>query len=142
MNGKFRLSFKNIKNTLIKSGQFNFYINEKKIEFLNSFIEVEKIGIINSKIKYFQDQGQLKFISYNTINIDDHIEFAKAFQLSSKKTKKLKKIYFDLVKNIDEGKFIVKNIKINNENNLVNFDKPITFSNFQAFKASLRKIVN
>ena len=142
LNGKLRLSFKNIKNTLIKNGQFNFSINEKKIEFLNSFIEVEKIGIINSKIKYFQDQGQLKFISYNTINIDDHIEFAKAFQLSSKKTKKLKKIYFDLVKNIDDGKFIVKNIRINNDNNLVNFDEPITFSNFQAFKASLRKIIN
>ena len=30
LNGKFRLSFKNIKNTLIKNGQFNFSINEKK----------------------------------------------------------------------------------------------------------------
>ena len=142
LNGKFRLSFKNIKNTLIKNGQFNFIINEKKIEFLNSFIEVEKIGIINSKIKYFQDQGQLQFISSNTLNIDDHIEFAKAFQLSSKKTKKLKKIYFDLVKNIDDGKFIITNIRLNEDSNLINLDTPITFSNFQAFKASLRKIVN
>ena len=57
---------------------------------------------------------KLKFISKNQLNIENHIEFAKIFQIGSKKIKNIKQIYFDLEKNIGETDFIIKNVKINN----------------------------
>ena len=47
--------------------------------------------ILNSNINFIEDKGEIKFISKNQLNIENHIEFAKIFQIGSKKVKNIKK---------------------------------------------------
>jgi uncharacterized protein YjaG (DUF416 family) len=50
------------------------------------------------------------------LNINDQDQFYKRFQVSKKKRIDLKKIYFDIKKNIDENIYSISNIKFNFDN--------------------------
>ena len=51
------------------------------------------------------------------MNIENHIEFAKIFQIGSNKVKNIKIINFDIIKNYEETDFLITNVKINNVEN-------------------------
>ncbi len=140
-NGKIKLKFNNLKNKLLKSGEMTFDIKEKKILTQKAFFELDKIGHLKTKIKFLENNGEYIFKSKNTLSIENPIEFAKVFQISSKDVKKIKKIYFDIQKGIDETDFIISNIKIDNEDNLKKSEETFIIKNIQNLRASFRKVL-
>ena len=141
-NGKLKISFKELKNKLIKSGTMNFSINEKQIYLNKAEFELDKIGNITSDISFVENDGQIKFVSSNQLNIKNHIEFAKIFQVSTKKVKKIERIFFDLEKDIGETDFTINNIKINNMENKINLNEEFIIKNIQNLRSNIRNVID
>ena len=85
---------------------------KKKINFKKINFDLDKIGDLVSQIDIIESQDSIKFYSKNQLNIKNHIEFAKKFQVSSKKVKKIKQINFDIEREIGKSDFILKNVKL------------------------------
>ena len=103
---------------------------------------MEKIGKIYTKLSFIEDKGELKFVTENQLNIENHIEFAKLFQVGSKKIKNIKKIYFILEKNFGDTDFIIRNIKLNNEKNYKNIKEIFLVKNIHNLRSYIREVVN
>ena len=142
LNGKLILKFDNLDNILIKNGKLEMTISEKKINLKEIEFKLSKIGNIKSNINFVDDQGDIKFISKNELNIENHIEFAKTFQVGSKKIKHIKKIYFDLEKNIGETDLSISNVQINKNKNIMNPDTIFLVKNIQNLRSHIRKIID
>ena len=76
------------------------------------------------------------------MNIENHIEFAKVFQVSSKKTKKIKNLYFDLEKNIGDTDFLIYNVKVNNLEKKELQNETFQVKNIQNLRSYIRQIIN
>ena len=109
---------------------------------LNSRNNLIKIGNIKTSFNFIDNKGDIKFISKNLLKIDNHIEFAKIFQISSKKVKKIKQIYFDLEKNIGDKDFVITNVKINNLENEEKSAELFNVKNIQNLRSHIRKVIN
>ena len=79
---------------------------------------------------------------YCQLNIDNHIEFAKTFQVGSKKIKNIKKIFFDLEKKIGETNFTIKNVKIYSLEKNKNLNEVFFIKNIQNLRSHIRKIID
>ena len=141
-NGNFKIKFKDLNNKLIKNGEIDFVISEKNISIKNSKFQLGEIGYIETNISFFEENGDVQFSSKNRLFIEDHIEFAKNFQIGSNKIKKIKQIYFDLEKNIGESEFIIKNVRINNLKNVNNDSEIYLVKNIQNLRSHIRKVVD
>ena len=142
LNGNFLLKFQDINNRLLKDGEISLSINERKINFKKINFDLDKIGNLVSQFDIVENQGSIKFYSKNQLNIKNHIEFAKRFQVSSKKVKKIKQINFDLEREIGKSNFILKNVKVNNINEQNKFNEIFFVKNIQSLRAHIRKIVD
>ena len=142
LNGFFKIKFDELNNKLIKKGEIKLSINEKKINFKKANFILDKIGYINSMISFEEDQGEKKFITTNQLIIENHIEFAKTFQIGSKKIKNIKQIHFDLEKAYGQTDFIIKNVKINDGE--INFKSGDIFlvKNIQNLRSYIRELMN
>ena len=139
LSGNLKIKFNKLNNKLIKKGEIEIAVNEKKLILKKANFELDKIGNIMTNIGFVEDQGEIKFISQNTLDIKNHIEFAKTFQISSKKAKKINQIYFDLEKQVDDTDFTIKNVRINNIKKL---DEIFIVSNIQNLRSFLRKLTD
>ena len=72
----------------------------------------------------------------------NHIEFSRILQIGSSKTKNIKKIYFDLEKNIGSAEFTVSNVKINSAADIHNKDKKFIIKNIQNLRSNFRKVID
>ena len=142
LNGLIKMKFDNLDNKLIKRGNLDILISEKNIKLTAAKINLENIGYIDTKISFLEDKGDIKFISNNHLNINNYIEFAKAFQIASNKAKKIKQIHFDLEKIIGETDFIIKNVKFNNDENKKKSSEIYLVKNIQNLRSHLRKIID
>ena len=127
---------------MIKNGEFDFIINEKKINIKKAKFLLDKIGEISTDIDFVENQGVIKFISKNNLNVNDHIEFAKVFQISSKKAKKIRNIYFELERNIGDNDFTISNVKINDLKQNKTKDKLFIVKNIQNLRAYVRQVID
>ena len=142
-NGKIKFEFNNLNNRLIKNGEIILNINEKDIIIRRAKFELDKIGEINTEINFTEKQGQIKFISKNHLIIKNHIEFAKVFQIGSKKTKKIKNVYFNIEKNVGDTDFIVSKIQINEKKtNSKKSEEFYSVKNIQNLRAVIRNFVD
>ena len=114
----------------------------KKIKLKNAKFNLDKIGYINTKVSFVEDRGDLKFISKNQLKIENYIEFAKTFQISSKKIKNIKQINFDLIRNIGQTDLIITNIKINNIENKNKSNKVFIVKNIQNLRSHIRNVID
>jgi len=142
LNGNFVLKFQDINNKLLKDGEISLSINERKINFKEINFDLDKIGDVVSQIDIIDSQGSIKFYSKNKLNIKNHIEFAKKFQVSSKKVKKIKQINFDIEREIGKSDFILKNVKVNNIDEPNKYNEIFFVKNIQNLRAHIRKIVD
>ena len=142
LNGNFVLKFQDINNKLLKDGEISLSINERKINFKKINFDLDKIGDVVSQIDIIDSQGSIKFYSKNKLNIKNHIEFAKKFQLSSKKVKKIKQINFDIEREIGKSDFILKNVKVDNIDDPNKFNEIFFVKNIQNLRAHIRKILD
>ena len=142
INGLFKIKFNNLNNKLIKSGEIDYFINEKEINIKKATFTLDKIGKLNTTIGFSENSGNVKFISKNQLSIENHIEFAKVFQIGSKKIKKIKNIYFELEKNIGDTDFIINNVKIGNLENNNELNEIFLVKNIQNLRSHIRKIID
>ena len=141
LSGVFKVKLRNLNNKLIKSGELKFNINEKILILKKGKFQLDKIGNVISNISFIEDQGELRFVSKNYLNIENHIEFAKVFQVGTKKVKNIKRIYFDLEKNIGETDFIIKNVKVDNLE-IQNSEEYFLVKNIQNLRSHIRKVID
>ena len=141
-NGELNIKFEKLNNKLIKKGEINFNIIEKKTDLEKARFVLDKIGFIKSNLGFEADNGFIKFISKNELNIENYIEFAKVFQISTKKIKNINKIYFDLERNIGQKEFILSNIKINNIENSEKSNEVFLVKNIQNLRSHIRKVID
>ncbi len=142
INGNFVVKFKNLKNKLINRGKINFEINENKIILKKANFNINKIGELKAKINFEKKDDEILFFSSNVLKINNHIELAKIFQLSSKKIKNIKQIYFDVEKSIDDKEYLISNIRFDDINDNEHSQKKFLIKNIQNLRASLRTLVN
>ena len=141
LNGKLTLYFKGLENEIIDGGKIDLVLKEKSIKIINSNFRINNIGVINSNIKYYEKDGDLIFNSSNELNIEDHREFARKFQLDIDKSKKIKKIFFDLERIVNKDEFLVSNIYINKINKNKEKDETYIINNLQILKKLLRSLL-
>ena len=115
---------------------------KKKIYLNNLKFSLGKIGELTTNINFNEKQGEYKFSSKNKLIIKDHIEFAKIFQIGSKKVKKIEQINFDAEKDIGSTEFTISNIKINNINSKEKSNQKFNVKNIQNLRANIRKVVD
>ena len=142
LNGELKLSLSNLDSKIISNGKISLLINEGQIKTLNSFFEMNKIGIIKSSYNYQIKDGELFFETKNVLNINNHKELARKFQLNFKKVKNIEKVYFDFVRNIDTGDMFLSNIFFNDKNSRNLLEEIIQTNNMLVLKSTLRDILN
>ena len=142
LSGSLKIKFNELNNKLIKKGELDFIINEKKINISEAKFNLHKIGKIISRVSFKEDKGNIKFVSKNKLLVQDHIEFAKIFQVSSKKVKSIKQINFILEKNINDTEFIIKKVKINNKDNNKFSEKIFLVKNIQNLRSHIRNVID
>ncbi len=142
INGFLKIKFDNLNNKLIKNGEIDLNIKEKKISLSKLKFNLDKIGNVKSTLGYVEDKGDIKIILKNKLNIENHIEFAKIFQIGSKKIKGIKVVSFDVIKTIGETDFIITNVKINNIENSKRSDEIFFIKNIQNLRAHIRKAID
>ena len=69
----------------------------------------------NFEVSYIENGGELIFLSKNILQIKNKKKFAKKFQIKLNLIENIDKIYFNLSKNIDTGKIMISQIKINGQ---------------------------
>ena len=142
LNGTLKIKFDELDNKLLQNGEINLVINEKKIIFNEANFNLDKIGSIKTEIKFTEYNGTTRFISKNKLDVKNHIEFAKTFQVGSKKAKDIQEIYFDLEKDLGSSDLILKNLKINSNGNFTNSDGIFVVKNIQNLRSYIRKVID
>jgi len=142
LNGELRLSLLNLDSKILSNGKISLVINEGQIKALDSFFEMDKIGIIKSSYNYLIKEGELFFETKNIFNINNHKELARKFQLNFKKVKNIDRVYFDFIRNIDTGDMFLTNIFINDKNSENLLEEIIKTNNMLVLKSTLRDILN
>ena len=142
LNGLLKIKFNQLKNKLINEGELSFLISEKILKLNRTKFNLDKIGYINSNISFVENNGDMKFLSENQLHIENHIEFAKVFQVSSKKVKNIKIIYFDIEKAFGDTDFTISNVKINDSKNLEKSDDIFIVTNIQNLRSHIRKVID
>ena len=142
LNGSLKIKFDQLNNKLIKKGELSFLISEKLLKLNRTKFNLDKIGYINSNISFVKNNGDMKFLSENQLHIENHIEFAKVFQVSSKKVKNIKIIYFDIEKAFGDTDFTISNVKINDTKNVEKSDDIFIVTNIQNLRSHIRKVID
>ncbi len=143
INGNLKIEFIDLNNKLIKNGEIDLVINQKTVILKKANFSLDKIGNINTTISFSEHQGDIKFFSKNHLVIENHIEFAKAFQVGSKKVKNIKDIYFNLEKSIGSSDFIISDIKINDiKNNNKESNEIYLVKNIQNLRSFVREVID
>ena len=141
-NGTLKIKFDELDNKLLQNGEINLVINEKKVILNEANFNLDKIGSIKTDIKFIEHNGTTRFISKNKLDIKNHIEFAKTFQVGSKKAKNIQEIYFDLEKDLGSSDLILKNVKIKSSGSFINSDGIFVVKNIQNLRSYIRKVID
>ena len=140
-NGKLELVLSNLDSKILSNGKILFSINEGKIQTVNSYFEMDKIGTIKSSFNYVIDGGELFFETQNVLSVNNQKELSRKFQLSFKKVKNVNKIYFDFKRNIDTGDMFISNIYFNDKKSKNLLEEIIKTNNMLVLKSTLRDIL-
>ena len=116
--------------------------NEKNIILKEANFKVGDIGTIYTEMKFIESQGEIIFTSKNHLKIDNYIEFAKVFQIQSKKIKNIENFYFDLQKNIGETDFVISNVRLNENIKSKNTGESFIIKNIQNLRSNIRKVID
>ena len=79
LNGNLKLSLTNIEHELIRDGYISFNISQKTINLNKVLFNLGDIGIIESEIKYEEENGEIIFNSSNSLKIKNKKILLKNF---------------------------------------------------------------
>ena len=90
---------------------------EEKIYVNNTTIKVKNIGSLNFlKLYTYEKDDKLFLKSEIEFDIENEKEFYQKFQIPKKNRIKLKKLFLEFENNLDDKKYYVSNLYLNNEN--------------------------
>ena len=117
---------------------------DKEIILEKFNIKIKKIGNLNiSNVEYINKEEKIYVKSNMQLNIIDQKQFYYRFQVPKKNRIDIKKIYFDLEKNLDEKKYYISNISINSlKDNLNSQNSQIYFESEITNIQTLTKLIN
>ena len=141
LNGNLDINLLKLDNPLFNKGKIKFSINEGKIKVLNTYMEIDGMGIIESNFNYLIREDELFLQTSNILNVNNKKEFARKFQINFKKSENIKKIYFDFERNIDNGDMFLSNIFINSKNSKNLLAEVIEINNMQILKSIIRDVL-
>ena len=141
LNGELKLNLSNLEDKLFNKGKISLSINQGKIKFLRSYLEMDGIGIVKTTYFYVIQDGELFFNTKNILNVINQRKLAQKFQLNIKKTENIKKVYFDLNRNIDTGDIFLSNIYINDNNSQNLLEEVVKTNNMLVLKSILRNVL-
>ena len=148
-NGNLIFKISDLNNKLFENVVFNIKFIEKQIKLDQSKVNLLKIGIINfSNFEYIEKDNKLFLKSSMVLEVNDQEQFYKRFQISKKNRINLKKINFDLEKDIDENIYFISNIKYNfddksqKDNKVVSELKTYQINNIQQLTQIIKKNFN
>ena len=144
LNGDLKLTLTNIENELIRDGYVSFKVGEKSFKLSKVEFNLGDIGIIDSKINYNEEKGEIIFVSSNMLTILNNKKFAKKFQLNSKKVTNLNKIFFKIKKNINTGVITIFDINLHQSESADKNNQDLLHSirNSQELKSLVKRIIN
>ncbi len=115
-NGNLILKLSNLDNRSFENAVFNFKFIEKQIKLDQSKINLNEIGKINfSGFEYLEKDNKLFLKLQMELKVNDQNKFYRRFQIPKKNRINLKKIHFDLQKDVDENVYFISNIKYNSD---------------------------
>jgi hypothetical protein len=148
-NGNLIFKISNLNNKLFENAVLNIKFIDKQIKLDQSKVNLLKIGIINfSNFEYIEKDNKLFLKSSMVLEVNDQEQFYKRFQISKKNRINLKKINFDLEKDIDENIYFISNIKYNfddksqKDNKVVSELKTYQINNIQQLTQIIKKNFN
>ena len=141
LDGELKLKLINIDSKLFNEGEILLFINEGKFKTISTNIKMNNIGILKSNYSYVIREGELYLKTKNILNISNHKELARQFQLNFRKTKKIKSVYFDFERNIDTGDMFITNFYFNDKNSQNFLQEVIKVNNMLVLKSTLRDIL-
>ncbi len=141
LNGNLSINLDSIDNEFVDRGNINISVNEKSIDVKDIFFKIDG-GHIASKILYLENEGELIFMSKNSLEIKNKKKFAKKLQIKVDKIKDIRKINFNLLRNIDTGKISISEIKIDDLNNNKLSNQIYNVNNIQELRSLLKTILN
>ena len=144
INGKSKINIDNVKNKLLNNIEIMISLHDKKIILDKFKIKIKKIGDLSiSNVEYVNREEKIYIRSKMQLNIMDQKQFYYRFQVPKKNRINIKKIYFDLEKNLDENEYYISNINLNSlENNLNNQNSKIYFEDEITNIQTLTKLIN
>ena len=123
LNGNLFIKVKNENKKLFQNLNFDFLFEEGKIDVFQSSVNLKKIGKIQfSNFEYSEKIDKLYLKSNAELLISDQKQFYRRFQIPKESRIDLKKIYFDIETNVDDGTFYLFNFAINSKQNEKNKD--------------------
>ncbi len=141
LDGDLILTLSNLEDKLLKNGKISLSINQGKIKNLNSYLEMDEIGVVKTNYIYTIKEGELIFKTKNVLNVTNQKKLAQKFQLNIKKIENIKKVFFDLDRNIDTGDVYLSNIHINEKDSQNLLEEIVKINNMIVLKSTLRDIL-
>lgn len=149
LNGKLKLNFDTIQNAYLSSGNIFLDVSGSKLNILDNKIDIRNIGTIKMHDNlFYEDEGEIYFVSKLEIIIDNQDEFYRRFLVPIKNRINMKKMYMIFEKNIDKDIYSISSVNFNNDKDLVfNLDNirqlpKNYFENFQQFRSIIKNSFN
>ena len=102
---------------------------------------MDEIGVVKTNYIYTIKEGELIFKTKNVLNVTNQKKLAQKFQLNIKKIENIKKVFFDLDRNIDTGDVYLSNIHINEKDSQNLLEEIVKINNMIVLKSTLRDIL-
>ncbi len=122
-NGNLKINLSEINNRLFENLIININFLDERISLNDSSLVLKKIGKINFSDTYIYEKDQKLFVkSKIKFHVDNQQELFKRFLIPKQNRIDLKKVYFEVEYNVDDGDYFLSNINFNeNQNNKVIF---------------------
>ncbi len=141
LSGDLKINFEKIQNAYLKSGYIKLNFDDRKITIKDNHLDIRNIGkLISNDNLFYEENGELYFVSEIIIQIDNQSEFYRRFSIPKSKRVNLENIYVILQNNLDKDYYSISNFKINNTKG-INFNlneihslEKIDFNNLQQFR--------
>ena len=137
-NGNLKINLNQINNRLFENLELNINFLEEKINLNKSSLNLKKIGKINFSDPNIYEKNQKIFVNSKiTFDVYDQQELYKKFLIPRQNRIDLKKVYFELEYNIDEGSYYLSDI--NFTKNIEQTDNFYEINNFQQLNTVISK---
>ena len=113
-NGNLKINLNEVNNRLFENLIINISFLEKKISLNNSSLSLKKIGKINFSDPSIYERNDKLFVkSKIKFDVNDQQELYKRFLIPRQNRIDLRKIYFEVEYNVDDGIYYLSSININ-----------------------------